>query len=334
MRILYGIQGTGNGHIGRALELLPLLQRRGTVDILFSGSQAQLNKNWEAKYRFKGLGYFFGESGNLDWLKTLINFSPINLIREIRSLPIQNYDLILTDFEPISSWAAKKAKRVCIGIGSVYATLHALAPIPREKSIIGKSVLKYYSPTTVNFAMHFRKLDENVYTPIIRKDIRNALVCNKGHFTVYLPSYSDRTLVSIFQEYKHIKWEVFSRFAENTSEHSNIRIIPIDSHIFVESLASSSGVITNAGFGVCSEALYLGKKLMAIPMRRQYEQYCNAAMLKDMGVFVAHDITKKNKLLQAWIDSYNKIDVDYPDQTEMILDRIVEVNFQLQNRKP
>ena len=43
-------------------------------------------------------------------------------------------------------------------------------------------------------------------------------------------------------------------------------------------------IITGAGFETPAEALYLGKKLMVIPIRGQYEQFCNAAALAKMGV--------------------------------------------------
>ena len=34
MRILYAVQKTGNGHLARAQEIIPLLQIYGDVDIL------------------------------------------------------------------------------------------------------------------------------------------------------------------------------------------------------------------------------------------------------------------------------------------------------------
>ena len=36
MKILYAIQSTGNGHLGRAMEILPTLKRNADVDILVS----------------------------------------------------------------------------------------------------------------------------------------------------------------------------------------------------------------------------------------------------------------------------------------------------------
>lgn len=51
MKILYAIQGTGNGHISRAREIVPLLQQYGTVDLLISGTQADVKLVQEVKYQ-------------------------------------------------------------------------------------------------------------------------------------------------------------------------------------------------------------------------------------------------------------------------------------------
>ncbi|MGL5401221.1 MAG: glycosyltransferase family protein, partial [Plesiomonas shigelloides] len=41
MKLLYGIQGTGNGHLSRARELVPALRAQGIrVDVLCSGRAA------------------------------------------------------------------------------------------------------------------------------------------------------------------------------------------------------------------------------------------------------------------------------------------------------
>jgi UDP:flavonoid glycosyltransferase YjiC (YdhE family) len=50
-----------------------------------------------------------------------------------------------------------------------------------------------------------------------------------------------------------------------------------------------NGIITGGGFETPAEALYMGKKLMSIPIRGQYEQRCNAAALAQMGVTVLDD---------------------------------------------
>ena len=42
MKILYAVQATGNGHISRAMELLPHLQKYGTKDIFLIGANSRL----------------------------------------------------------------------------------------------------------------------------------------------------------------------------------------------------------------------------------------------------------------------------------------------------
>ena len=39
MKILYAVQGTGNGHFSRAQDVIPLLKKKAQVDILVSGTQ-------------------------------------------------------------------------------------------------------------------------------------------------------------------------------------------------------------------------------------------------------------------------------------------------------
>jgi uncharacterized protein (TIGR00661 family) len=90
-------------------------------------------------------------------------------------------------------------------------------------------------------------------------------------------------------------------------------------------MASAKGVLCNAGFGTASEALFLKKKLMVIPMKKQYEQYCNAEMLKEMGVpvikkFNADTLPK----IKKWLENDTIVEVDYPDNTEEIVNLIVE----------
>jgi uncharacterized protein (TIGR00661 family) len=60
--------------------------------------------------------------------------------------------------------------------------------------------------------------------------------------------------------------------------------------MFNKSLLTCHGLITGGGFETPSEALYLGKRLMSIPIKDHYEQQCNAAAMKKMGVTVLEEI--------------------------------------------
>ncbi len=102
MKIFYAIQGTGNGHLSRAEQLYPYLKKYGEVDFFLSGSNAQLNTPLPIKYRSKGISMQYKSTGGLDYSSIAKSLS-FKLYNEAKSLPIDNYDLIINDFEFITS---------------------------------------------------------------------------------------------------------------------------------------------------------------------------------------------------------------------------------------
>jgi predicted glycosyltransferase len=70
MKILYAIQGTGNGHISRARDIVPVLMKNHEVDLLISGTQADVELPYPVKYRFKGLSFVFGKNGGINLSET------------------------------------------------------------------------------------------------------------------------------------------------------------------------------------------------------------------------------------------------------------------------
>lgn len=116
MKILYAIQGTGNGHLSRSLEIIPKLQKEHKVDILVSGSQWELEMPFPIRYRYHGLGFVFGKKGGVDILRTFLEMDSRQLLKEIKSLPVQDYDLVISDFEPVSVWACRLRNKVSVGL--------------------------------------------------------------------------------------------------------------------------------------------------------------------------------------------------------------------------
>jgi hypothetical protein len=54
MKILYAFQGTGNGHVARAQEIIPILKKYASVDTLISGHQSQLKADFDINFQHKG----------------------------------------------------------------------------------------------------------------------------------------------------------------------------------------------------------------------------------------------------------------------------------------
>src|SRR5207302_6920181 len=119
------------------------------------------------------------------------------LFSEINQLPIEQYDLVLNDFEPVSAWACYLKKKECIALSHQAAVLNKKAPYPEHSDIIGRTILRNYAPSTAQYGFHFKEYDENIFTPVIRKEIRALQPMNLGHYTVYLPAYSDERIIKI-----------------------------------------------------------------------------------------------------------------------------------------
>lgn len=325
MKILYAIQGTGNGHLSRARDIVPLLKKaKISLDILVSGTQADISIPHPIKYRLKGLSFIFGKKGGVDLWRTYLKANSIRLQNEIKSVPIYDYDLIINDFEPVTAWACKIRNKSCIGLSHQSAVLSPYAPKPENPDFLGKMILKNYAPTTRQYGFHFKNYSGNIHTPIIRQDVRCVPPRSGDHITVYLPSYSDEKILKVLSKIKDVKWEVFSKHNKKRVFERDITIQPIDNIPFIRSMANSRGVLCGAGFETPAEALFMEKKLMVIPMKGQYEQQCNAAALREMGVSAIKSLKEKHlDKIKEWAECGPRIQVDYPDITANIIERLL-----------
>ncbi len=123
MKILYAIQGTGNGHLSRAVDIVPELKKYGKLDLFVSGAQAEISLPYPVKYTSKGLSFYFGKSGGINFYKTFLKNSSKDVMKEIKNFPVEDYDLIVNDFEPITAWACKKKEVPCMGLSHQSALL-------------------------------------------------------------------------------------------------------------------------------------------------------------------------------------------------------------------
>ena len=324
MKILFAIQGTGNGHLSRARDVYPELCKYGEVDVLVSGIQADVAVPFPVKYKMHGMSFIFGKSGGVDMLATAKQIKLFRLIKDIRRLPVEDYDLVVNDFEPVSAWACKLKKKPCIGLSHQAAVLAEKAPKPEKSDWKGKVVLKNYAPVTAAYGFHFRKYASNISTPVIRKEIRDITPVDEGHYTVYLPAYDDKALVEHLSVFSDVRWEVFSKHNKEPFSFKNVHIRPIENTAFIKSMATGTGVLCGAGFEGPAEALYLGKKLMVIPMQDQYEQQCNAAAAAEIGVPVIKYLGRKYyDKIKWWLLSNERVKVDFPDNLAEVVAQLM-----------
>lgn len=324
MKILYAIQGTGNGHIARAEDVIPVLQQYGDLDLFVSGAQADIKLPYPVKYKSKGLSFFFGKSGGIDFYKTFKNNSSKEVYKEIKKFPVEDYDLVINDFEPITAWACKKREIPCVGLSHQSALLSNKIPTPKKIDPVGEWVVHNYAPVDKYVSFHFDRYDKDMFTPVIRSAVKTATVSDKGHYTVYLPAYDDKKLVPLLSKLPTVKWHIFSKHTKKAYHIGRLSVFPVDKDAFSESMTSATGILCGAGFETPAEALYLGKKLMVVPMKAQLEQHYNAAALKQLGVPVIKKLKKKRiEKIGEWIDSDQRVSIHYPDITEEAVARAI-----------
>jgi len=324
MKILFAIQGTGNGHISRAREIVPLLQQYGEVDLLVSGTEAEVSLSQPLKYRFHGFSFVFGKNGGVDKWTTFKIMNLPRLWRDMHSIPLKQYDLIINDFEPVSAWACRLQNVPSVSLSHQCSFVSPKTPRP-EKWNYAEWLFKYYSPTTYHIGFHFERYDDFIHTPVIRSDIRHLDTANLGHYSVYLPAYDDKTLIKYLGKDQSIHWQVFSKRERKPYRINNVEVIPVNNETFNKSLATGEGLLTGGGFEGPAEALYLQKKVLMIPMKGQYEQQCNALAASRLGVKVVPAINEDfTTHLHQWVNEKKTIAVNFPDETAQIVDNMIK----------
>lgn len=325
MKILYGVQGTGHGHISRARVMLPKLREYAEVDVLLSGYNFKINIDGPVDYTARGMSLAYDENGSVDFLKTVLNINPVRFLRDVDSLPICKYDFVVNDFEPVTAWAAKRAGIPCVAISHQAAFLSDNVPRPEHHSLVAEHVMGHFAPSTAEVASHYVRYSHFIEPPIIRRQVRALNPVLGDHITVYLPAFSHHALMNIFQRFPQVQWQIFSPYCESRFTRKNVIVYPVGKESFLKSIENCLGIVSAAGFETTSEALYLGKKLLVIPIKNQYEQACNAAALRLLGGEVIAEFDKHFPAkMKAWLTEGKPLNLPEISEEEDLVQKILK----------
>lgn len=325
MKILYAVQKTGNGHLARTQEIIPILKTFGEVDILASGNQSQIRLPFEIKYNFKGISLVYNEKGEVSYWKTLLNNNYWIFVKDVINLKPSKYDLIINDYEPISAWSSILKRGNIISLSHQSSLFFKETPKPKKINFLAQLILKLYAPCRKKYGFHFESYHEKIFTPIIREKVRNLKPkVTQGSYVVYLPSFSDAKIIKVLSKI-NAEWHIFSKYATCNYYLGNCNVYPINEEDFLFKLSYCEGVLCNAGFELPAEALYLKKKLLVIPIKKQIEQEYNAIALKKLGVLTTKRLDFS--LIHIWTKSNIVINQNYTNDIESILKEIIEENI-------
>lgn len=318
MRILYGVQGTGNGHITRARVIAAELAKRDIqVDFLFSGRAAEGYFDMEPFGAFQtrpGMS-FVTDAGQVSIIQTLRQSRPVRLIRDIRSLPVRNYDLVLNDFEPVSAWAARRAGVPSVGVSHQAAFLKA---IPKEgENLRARLLIRHFAPVDVALGVHWYHFGQSFLPPIIEHRQQCGPV-SANKVIVYLPFEAPAEIQSLLAPFAQTEFYCYHPEVRS-ADLGHIHFRSPSRHGFHRDLADAAGVISNGGFELASESLCMGKKLLLKPLHGQFEQLSNVLTLRQLGL--ASTMRRlSTHALNDWLSLPPAAPVMYPQVASRLVD--------------
>ena len=321
MKILYGVQATGNGHISRSRAVVAALKKRGhEVYVLLSGRDPR--QLWDID-AFKPYGIYRGvtfatSAGQLKYGRTISGLRLMRFFRDIAAFRADDFDVVVTDFEPISSRIARRNRIPSIGLGHQYAFRY---PVPiTKRDPLALLVLRYFAPVDYALGLHYHHFHHPILPPIVADLDKREASCDPLKVLVYLPFEDTHTVVSMLREIGNGKFYYYASVKEAHDE-GNVHLRPFSRRNFIEDLKSCCGVIANAGFTLTSEAIHLGKKLLVKPLAGQLEQTSNALALQQFNLgMVMRGLDAR--VVRHWLSLPSPDPAGYPDVAGEVADWI------------
>jgi len=322
MKILYGVQGTGNGHITRARAMARALENAGhQVDYLFSGRPENdyFDMDLFGSYRTCAGLTFHHHNGQISSLKTLRHTRPVTLLRDIRRLDLSGYELLLNDFEPVTAWAARRQGLRSLAL-SHQAAFHYDIPKVGEH-LLSKLIMRAFSPTQKQLGVHWYHFGQPIVPPLVEPLPEGMAVRNDGFILVYLPFDELSRITRMLHKLAPVRFILYHPSIREQDERANILFHPLGRDSFHQDLARCDGVIANGGFELPSEAMQLGKKLLLRPLEGQFEQLSNVATLQLMGLASALPQLECNRV-RRWLDEEPVGAVRYPAVAPLVASQL------------
>lgn len=327
MRILYGVQGTGHGHLVRSAAMVKALRGLGhDVHCLLTGRDSAAFADPAIRASHTLLAGFTGAAagGRVRLLRTASDLRLARFFRDVRGFDASGFDLVLTDYEPVSAWIARRWRLPSVGVGHLYAFQRRLR-LPGwtepARVLLGRAGF-VYTPVRLAVGLHWHRFGGASLPPTIGPDLIAAAETGGSEppILVYLPAESEDSVLALLNSVKRSRFVVYRPVPEPV-ERGNVSIRPYDRAAFVADLVASRGVITHAGFSLVSEALHLGRRLLVRPIGRHPEQFLNGRALRSLGLATVVDRLVRDGI-ESWIDGPEPAPMNYPDVTRRLVEWI------------
>ena len=299
MRVLYGVNGEGMGHATRSQVVIDELLKTHDVRVVASGAAFRYLRD-----RLPRITEVFGPSfamreGQIQrWATVRQNFAlapgavPATVKRWMGMVEEWRPEVVVTDFEPLAGLYARATKTPLICVDNI----HMLDRCRHDREIIGRERQDFMLARAVTRAMVPAAGDYVITTffrpplaygrtvlvpPILRPEVVAAKPVRGDHLIVYS---SGEHLIEALRS-SGVPCRIYGMRggpAEGVVD-GNLAYRPRSNEGFVEDLRTARGVVAGGGFSLLSEAVYLGKPVLSVPLQGQFEQVMNARYLQREG---------------------------------------------------
>ena len=295
-KILYGVAGEGMGHAIRSWVLIKELMKKHKVKVVCGDNAYDfLSKKVNDIERISALRLMYLRN-KVSSIKTVIsNIKNLKKGRKHSIKVVENAirdfkpDVVISDFEYFSSLSAKRHKLPLVVIDNNHIISKTKIKIPKryiKDFLISKLILNLITGKAIFFFLPtffyppVKGKNTRLFPPILRKEVLSLKASVKDHILVYQTSKSDTRLIPVLKKIDE-NFVVYSMKDKGTDH--NITYKKFNENIFFNDLKDCKAVITNGGFSLIGEALYLNKPILSVPIKGQFEQITNALYLNKLG---------------------------------------------------
>ncbi len=321
--ILYGLAGEGMGHATRSKVVIQHLIDKGHDVHVVASNRAYdfLLKHFNNTTKIPGLRLKYEENRvkkagslleNIKHEKGENATKAVKIVKNI--IKKEKSDLIITDYEPtvahlagmMNLKAVMGVKKIpLISIDNMHIISNCKIEVPKKYHndylivkygndlIVPPQNVQSYLVTTFFYPKIKRKK-----TKLIPSLIRNEILETKPVDNPYVLVYqTSKSYTAMFDLLKKFNREKFIIYGFNVSKRDkNLTFKKFSEKGFIEDLAGCKAAITNGGFTMMSEAVFLHKPVLSIPVKNHFEQICNALHLDKEGYGEFHEELDRNAL--------------------------------------
>lgn len=332
MKILFGVQTEGNGHITQCIATKQYLRSQGIeVTTAFAAKKKRgLSKYFTDEFNvidYDGFDFVFDNVGRVVIWKTIVKNTfklprlIVSFIKICSIIQKEKPDAIFNYYEPLVGLTALFFRNIkYVSFGHQYAMDSVVYPringyivqklflsiINKITSIRAKIVaLSYYE---------FNDATMIVSPPILRAESYSISDKKEDFVLVYLMNEDMLPqLISQAKKYPNINIQCFTKLTKQYDELPNLKLFNLDGKLFQEKMKVCKSVVCSGGFETSAEATYQNKPLLMIPMPNHYEQHanCNDAYLSSYAIYSESiDLSKIPKYQlgnKKWFDTYQYV---------------------------